>query len=145
MATQLLLAEVTDAPIDQAGLLALVSRPEAGAVTLFVGVVRDHDPQAVGRVTALHYTCHPSAPERIGQIAQDVMAEHDPRQECAVALAHRVGKLAVGDNAFVVSVSAPHRKLAFAVCGQLVEQVKRELPIWKQQFEADGSYRWSGL
>jgi len=31
------------------------------------------------------------------------------------------------------------------VCEQVVEQVKAELPIWKQQFEADGSYRWSGL
>ena len=138
-------AQVTDEPIDPGHLLALVSRPEAGAVTLFVGVVRDHDPQAAGDVVALDYTCHPSAPQRIGEIVEDVLATDDPQGHCAVAAVHRIGHLEVGDNAFVVAVSAPHRRLAFAVCERVVEQVKQQLPIWKQQFEADGSYRWSGL
>lgn len=141
----LLLAEVRDAPIDPAELLRLVGRPDAGAVALFVGVVRDHDPQAEGRVVALDYTCHPSAPERIGQIAAEVLATSDPDGECAVATVHRIGHLVVGDNAFVVAVSAPHRRLAFEVCERLVDEVKAQLPIWKQQFEADGSYGWSGL
>lgn len=138
-------AEVSDAPVDPGTLLQLVSRPDAGAVALFVGVVRDHDRQATARVVALDYTCHPSAPERIGQIAAAVLAENDSDGECAVAAVHRVGHLVVGENAFVVAVSAPHRALAFAVCERVVDQIKAELPIWKQQFEADGSYRWSGL
>lgn len=141
----ILLADVRDVPVDPAQLLALVSRPDAGAVALFVGVVRDHDTQASGEVVALDYTCHPSAPERIGQIASDVLAETDPDGECAVATVHRTGHLVVGDTAFVVAVSAPHRKLAFRVCEELVDRVKAELPVWKQQFEADGSYHWSGL
>jgi molybdopterin synthase catalytic subunit len=131
------LAEVRDASIDPFDLLARVSRPDAGAVALFVGVVRDHDPQAAGTVVSLDYTAHPSATERIGQLAAAVLAAADPDGEAAVATVHR--------NAFVVAVSAPHRRLAFAVCEQVVERVKAELPIWKQQFEADGSYRWSGL
>nr|WP_300148797.1 molybdenum cofactor biosynthesis protein MoaE [Propionicimonas sp.] len=139
------LAEVRDAPVDPADLLARVSRADAGAVALFVGVVRDHDPQAAGTVVSLDYTAHPSATERIGQIAAAVLATADPDGEAAVATVHRIGHLTVGENAFVVAVSAPHRRLAFAVCEQVVERVKAELPIWKQQFEADGSYRWSGL
>ncbi|MGB7964092.1 MAG: molybdenum cofactor biosynthesis protein MoaE [Propionicimonas sp.] len=139
------LAEVTATPINQADLLALVSRPEAGAVNMFLGVVRDHDRQAAGEVVSLHYTCHPSAPERMGQIVQAVLSDSDPDGQCAVAAAHRIGHLAVGDYAFVVAVSAPHRQLAFSVCERVVERVKHQLPIWKQQFEADGSYRWSGL
>lgn len=139
------LAEVSDAPIDPARLLDLVTRPEAGAVALFVGVVRDHDPQAAGQVVALDYSCHPSATERIGEIVAEVLAEQDPEAECAVAAVHRVGHLVVGDNAFVVAVSSAHRARAFAVCEEVVERVKHQLPVWKQQFEADGSYRWSGL
>ena len=139
------LAEVSSSPIDPGRLLALVSRPDAGAVSLFVGVVRDHDPQADGEVVALDYTGHPSAPERIGQIVTAVLAEADPDGQCAVATVHRIGRLLVGDNAFVVAVSAPHRRLAFAVCQRVVDEVKARLPIWKQQFEADGRYHWSGL
>lgn len=140
-----LLAEVRDAQIEPGELLALVARPDAGAVSLFVGVVRNHDTQATGEVVALKYTCHPSAPARIGEIVAEVLAGDDPEGECAVAAVHRIGELAVGDNAFVVAVSAGHRRLAFSVCERVVEQVKAGLPVWKQQFEAGGTYRWSGL
>ncbi len=139
------LAQVSAIPIDPSRLLDLVSRPEAGAVAVFVGVVRDHDQQAQGRVISLVYTAHPSAPERIGDIVAGVLESADPSGEAAVAAVHRIGHLFVGDNAFVVAVSAPHRRLAFDVCEQVVEKVKAELPVWKQQFEVDGSYRWSGL
>ncbi len=140
-----LLAEVRDAPVDPGELVGLVSRREAGAIAVFLGVVRDHDAQAEGPVVALEYTCHPSAHQRIGEIAADVLGRWDPHGECAVAAVHRIGHLVVGDNAFLVAVSAPHRQLAFTVCERLVDEVKARLPIWKQQFEADGSYRWSNL
>jgi molybdopterin synthase catalytic subunit len=140
-----LLASVSAEPIDPAALTALVSRPDAGAISLFVGVVRNHDRQAAGEVVALHYTSHPSAPTRIGEIAAAVLADLDPDGDCAVATVHRIGELAVGDVAFVVSVSSAHRRLAFEVCERVVEEVKAGLPVWKQQFVAGGDYRWSGL
>ncbi len=139
------LAEVRDRDVTAQELLDLVSRPEAGAVTVFVGVVRDNDPQAAGRVIALDYTCHPSAPQLIGQIVAAVLAELDPDDTCEVAAVHRIGRLTVGDNAFVVAVSSAHRAKTFEVCEAVVDRVKAELPVWKQQFEADGSYQWSGL
>jgi len=139
------LAEVTAEPIDDARLVDLVRRPTAGAISLFLGVVRDNDPQASGQVVSLSYTCHPSAPHRMSRIVADVVTALDPGGECEVAASHRIGRLVVGDSAFVVAVSSRHRRLAMAVCDQVVETVKAELPIWKQQFEADGSYRWSGL
>jgi molybdopterin synthase catalytic subunit len=139
------LAEVTEKPIDHDHLIRLVSRPRAGAISLFLGTVRDNDPQASGEVTALNYTCHPSSYDAIGEIAARVLALEDPDDECSVALAHRIGRLVVGDSAFVVAVSSAHRALAMHVCERLVEQVKSSLPMWKQQFESDGTYRWSGL
>ncbi len=139
------LAEVTDEPIDHEALLRAVARPEAGATSLFLGTVRDNDPHAQGEVVALDYTCHPSAHGLIADIAMTVLEQADPDGACTVALAHRVGHLVVGDTAFAVAVSSAHRALAMDVCGRVVEEVKRSLPVWKQQFEADGSYRWSGL
>lgn len=140
-----LLAAVRDQTVDPAELLSLVSRPQAGAVSLFVGVVRNHDPQADSEVVALHYTCHPSAADRIGELAAGVLAELDPDGECAVATVHRIGELRVGEVAFVVAVSSAHRRIAFEVCERLVEEVKAGLPVWKQQFVVGGGYHWSGL
>jgi len=138
-------ATVTDAPLDLGALLAAVDDPAAGAVVTFVGRIRDHDPEASGRVVALDYTAHPDAPALIGRIAAAVSARLDPRGEARLAVAHRVGRLVVGDLALLACVSSPHRALAFDVCAALVEAIKAELPIWKEQFEADGRRVWSNL
>lgn len=145
MDPRILLARVGDDPVDPAELAGLVERAAAGAVALFVGRVRDHDPESAGEVVALEYTCHPTAPDRIGQIVTDALAEAGADDQVRVATVHRTGRLAVGDAAFVVAVSSPHRAQAFAVCQLVVDRVKQHLPVWKQQFEADGSYRWSGM
>jgi molybdopterin synthase catalytic subunit len=145
MDSRVVLAEISSGPVEPGSLLELVWRPSAGATSLFVGQVRDHDPQAAGTVVSLDYTCHPSATRVIGEILADVLLQADPAGQARVAAVHRVGHLDVGDPAFVVAVSAPHRDLAFRLCEEVVERAKQELPIWKQQFEADGSHRWSNL
>lgn len=138
-------AWVSAEPIDLPALFARVDAPTHGAVTSFIGQVRDHDPEARGRVVALRYTCHPDAPALIEQIVARTVAEHDPAGEADVAAAHRVGDLDVGDLALVVAVGSAHRDLTFTLCRAVVEAIKHELPVWKQQFEADGSHAWSGL
>jgi len=138
-------AFVTDAPLDLPALLASVEDAGSGAVVNFVGRIRDHDPEAAGQVVALDYTAHPDAPRIIGEIADRVAAELDPAGEARIAVAHRIGRLVVGDLALVACVASPHRALGFALCAELVEAVKRDLPIWKQQFEADGRQVWSNL
>jgi molybdopterin synthase catalytic subunit len=57
----------------------------------------------------------------------------------ALAAVHRVGTLAVGELAVVVAVSGPHRAEAFAACRRLIDDLKREVPIWKHQSFTDGS------
>ena len=145
MDARVVLAEVSAEPVDPAAVLGSVAQATAGASVLFVGTVRDHDPQATGEVVGLDYTCHPSAQQRIGEIVDDALAEGGADPEARVSAVHRIGRLAVGEVAFVVGVSSAHRAQAFALCELVVERVKQQLPIWKQQFEADGSHRWSGL
>lgn len=145
MDPRILLAEISADPVDPAALLALVAHPAAGATSLFVGHVRDHDEQASGVVVSLDYSCHPSATRVLGEILDDVLREVDPDGEARVAAVHRIGHLRVGEPAFVVAVSAPHRALAFTVCETVVERVKHDLPVWKRQVEADGRSRWSNL
>ncbi len=138
-------ATVTADPLSVEDLLAAVDDPGTGAAVTFIGRIRDHDPEAAGEVVALDYTGHPDAPQLIGEIAGRVSAALDPDQEASIAVAHRIGHLVVGDLALAACVASPHRALAFAICSELVEAVKRELPIWKHQHEASGRAVWSNL
>ncbi|GAB3114540.1 molybdenum cofactor biosynthesis protein MoaE [Janibacter alkaliphilus] len=138
-------AAVTDAPLDLGRLSAVVGSTQHGAVATFVGVVRDHDPEADGEVVALDYSAHPEAPQILERVVRDVLARYDHDDAATVAAAHRTGHLAVGDLALVVCVGSAHRALAFDVCREVVEEIKRELPVWKKQHQADGAHVWSGL
>ncbi|WP_406294963.1 molybdenum cofactor biosynthesis protein MoaE [Embleya sp. NBC_00888] len=119
-------------------VLAAVAHPAAGGTSVFVGTVRDHD---AGRaVRALSYSAHPSAVDRLREVAERLAAE-DP-DILAVAALHRVGDLVVGDTAIAVAVATAHRAQAFAACRELVERIKHEVPIWKQQTYTDGTRGW---
>jgi len=131
------IARVVDEPLSVAEHEHAVADEAAGAVVSFSGVVRDHDG---GRsVTELEYVGHPTAAEVIAQLAHEFSSRPDVH---AVAVSHRVGLLGIGDVALACAVSASHRGQAFAACAELVDEVKRRLPIWKRQVFADGEEEW---
>ncbi|MGO1544603.1 MAG: molybdenum cofactor biosynthesis protein MoaE [Gulosibacter sp.] len=134
------IAAVTAAPLDFAAHMAAVSDEANGAVASFAGVVRNHDPGASGEVERLDYSAHPDAEARLRELAAQLDAPG-----VAIAVSHRIGTLAVGDLAIVVCVASAHRADAFAVCRDLVELVKRELPVWKRQHTVDGATNWVGI
>ena len=136
---RVVLAEVRDRVIEVAECAAAVDDPAAGAVVTFGGVVRNHDG---GRsVTEIEYVGHPTAGQVVADVAADVAARFPVD---AVAVVHRVGTLGVGDVALAAAVSAAHRAEAFAATAELVEEVKRRLPVWKRQVFPDGSHEWTG-
>jgi len=94
------------------------------------------------RVTALDYSAHPLAAERLAEVAEHAAARSGVR---TVAVEHRVGHLKVGDLAVVIAVGAEHRAEAFESCRQLIEELKSGVPIWKQQTFVDGVAEWVGL
>ena len=135
------LARISDTPLSLDEHVAAVDSTTAGAVTTFVGRVRDHDPDAADAVIALEYTSHPDAEQTLGRIAT-VAAEGT---DAVVAVSHRIGRLGVGEAAVVIAVASAHREAAFAVCREVIEAIKRELPVWKRQVEADGTTAWKGI
>ncbi|GAA1344613.1 molybdenum cofactor biosynthesis protein MoaE [Arthrobacter roseus] len=140
MVTSIVLnASISEEPLDLAGILSVVGDDGCGAVVGFSGVVRDHDGgKAVSRLT---YTCHPSAPKVMQDIADDVASRHEGVR---IWVAHRVGDLLIGDSALVAAVASAHRAEAFAAGSELVEKVKYQVPIWKEQFFTDGGTEWVG-
>ena len=133
-------ASVVDAPLSVDRLLRLVSGPSIGGIGLFVGVVRDHD--AGADVVSLDYTQHPSAETVLQRVAQQTADRYDV---LAVAAQHRIGHLVVGDLAVVVAVGAVHRRPALEACAYLIDTLKAEVPIWKEQTFTDGAAQWVGL
>jgi molybdopterin synthase catalytic subunit len=134
------LAGISDAPLSVDKILAAVSDPGVGGIGLFVGVVRsrddDHD------VVSLDYSHHPDAADILARCAERVAARHDV---VALAVEHRVGHLVVGDLAVVVAAGAMHRHPALAACRELINELKVEVPIWKEQHFASGETAWVGL
>ncbi|HEV8613347.1 MAG TPA: molybdenum cofactor biosynthesis protein MoaE [Gemmatimonadales bacterium] len=124
-------------PIEPAGLLAEVVAPERGGIASFVGLVRDHHG---GRgVSALAYSAYePMAEAVCGQI----VSEAEARWPVRVALRHRLGDLAIGAVAVAVAVAGDHRDEAFAACRYVIEELKRRVPIWKQEMYSDGTAEW---
>ncbi len=140
--------------VDQA--IAAVESDTAGAVVSFSGVVRNHD--GGKQVNRLSYSAHPTAHQVMSDVVARLVAEQNAAfrttgdagigepaaQPVRIWAAHRIGMLEIGDPALVCAVSAAHRGQAFAVCSELVDRIKEQVPIWKEQFFSDGTVEWVG-
>jgi molybdopterin synthase catalytic subunit len=123
--TRVLRAAVVEQSLSVEEHAELVADAAAGAVVTFAGVVRNHDG---GRdVDELEYSGHPTAERVIRQVAEQVATQAAGVR--AIAVSHRVGPLRIGDVALACAVAADHRQEAFRVCAELVDEVKRQLPI----------------
>lgn len=136
----ILLASITDSPLDATEFLSAVADPAAGASAVFVGTVRDHDPGALAEVVRLEYSAHPDAARVLAELAAEADAPG-----LRIAVGHRTGDLRVGEAAIICAVSSAHRADAFEVSRALVERVKERLPVWKRQIEVGGAAHWVGL
>lgn len=125
-------------PLDVAVLSARVAHAGAGALSTFVGTVRDvHQGKAVSRIVYEAYDA--MALREMEAVAAEVAAEHPGTR---VAIAHRIGNLEVGEASVAIAVSHAHRAPAIAACSEAIERLKRRVPIWKREFFADGTVEW---
>jgi molybdopterin synthase catalytic subunit len=130
--------ELRDLRIDAAVERAALEHPSAGGCVTFEGWVRDHN-EARG-VTRLDYQAYaPLAESEGAAIVGEACTRFGLRGARCV---HRVGSLAIGEMAVWVGVSADHRDAAFAACRWIIDEVKRRVPIWKNEHYADGESGW---
>ena len=115
-----------------------VEGPDAGAVVLFLGTVRNNTD---GRpVKCLEYEAYPPmAEKKMAEIAQEIS---DKWGIDRVAMVHRVGKLEIGEVSVAVAVASPHRKDGFEACRYAMDRLKQIVPIWKREVWADGEAEW---
>ena len=129
---------LTHSPIDPAAVLAQVASNDAGGVVLFLGTTREF---TRGRQTAsLDYECYPEmAQAKLAELEAQAR-ERWPIVHCSIV--HRLGRLELGEASIAIAVSAPHRQAAFEAGKWLIDTIKEEVPIWKQENWTDGTSEW---
>ncbi|MBI3098345.1 MAG: molybdenum cofactor biosynthesis protein MoaE [Planctomycetes bacterium] len=125
---------LTREPVSVDRLLCGVTDSRAGAIVLFLGVVRDHARDR--SVSAIDY-------EAYAAMAENALSEIERLTSsqpgvCRAALVHRLGSLSVGEISVAIAVSAGHRAEGFDACRFAIERIKKDVPIWKKEHGADG-------
>ncbi len=130
--------QLTQEPIDMAGVLESVRSPASGAVVLFVGTTRE---LTRGRRTRfLQYEAYREMAERKMAELEDEARRRWPIVHCTIV--HRLGRVDLAEASVAIAVSAPHRGDAFAAGQWLIDTLKEVVPIWKQENWDDGTTEW---
>ena len=130
---------LTNEPIEINDVITKVVRPEAGAISTFIGTVREFTEDK--RTLYLEYQAYvPMAEKKLAEIADEI---NQKWADTETAIAHRIGRLDISEVAVAIAVSTPHRKDAFAASRYAIERIKEMVPIWKKEHWEDGTL-WIG-
>ena len=128
------LISITHARLDREALVAAVSHPGVGGIVVFEGVVRDN-----ARGKQVRYLEYDVYPEMAVQQIREIVAEAQRRWGVErVAVAHRVGRLEIGEASVIIVVASPHRSEAFDACRYIIDTLKTTVPIWKKEVATNG-------
>jgi molybdopterin synthase catalytic subunit len=126
--------QLTREPLDRDALVRAVSHPSVGGIVIFEGVVRD-----TTRGKQVHYleydVYEEMAVEQIYAIITKVQRRWGIER---VAVAHRFGRLEIGEASVIIIVASAHRAEAFEACRYLIDTLKQTVPIWKKEVTING-------
>ena len=129
---------IVDHPIDPAALIADVRSDDAGAISVFIGTIRDtSDGRAVDK---LEYEVYQAMAETelsgiVHEAAEDFGVD-------TIVAEHRVGELDVGEVSVVIVSAHAHRTAAIDCTRFVIEEIKKRVPIWKREHFVDGTREW---
>jgi molybdopterin synthase catalytic subunit len=130
---------LTEDPIDVEAVVAEVADGQAGAIATFFGTTRV---RSRGRtVLYLEYEAYEGMAEKV--MEQIATALHERYELCRIAIAHRVGRVGIGETSVAIAVSAPHREHALAACKEAIDTLKVDVPLWKKEVYQGGE-EWIG-
>lgn len=130
------LYQITDTGLDPEALRAALADPAAGAIATFIGVARNSFRGKA--VQHLEYEAYaPMAEQEMERIGMEIARQWP--MVTGIAIAHRTGRVEVGEASVAIAISAPHRREALAACAQAIDRLKATLPVWKKEVFADGS------
>ena len=131
-------ARLTTRPIDLPSLTRQVASNDRGAISIFLGTVRNSNE---GRaVNGIDYSAYDAM--AVAEMNRIVVEATSRFPGVAVALEHRVGTLNVGDVSVAIACAHAHRAAAHDANRYVIEELKRRVPIWKREHYLDGTSEW---
>jgi molybdopterin synthase catalytic subunit len=132
--------EIFSSPLSVEKAVSYVADPYAGGIDLFLGTTRQEKSAENRELIALDY-------EAYEQMALEQMRHLANRARekwpiVKIAMLHRTGRVNVGEPSVVIAVSTPHRSDAFEACRFLIDELKKDVAIWKKEVWSDGSASW---
>ena len=128
------LYELVDEPISVERVVARVANPNAGAVVVFLGIVREFTGGRQTRDIEYH-AYREMAKKKLAEIGAQVALRWP---EARLAITHRLGRLGIGEISVVIAVATPHRPEAFEAARFAIDTLKEIVPIWKKEISTDG-------
>lgn len=127
--------EITLKKIDVQSVIDAVQSPACGAVSVFIGTVRNNSRNK--EVNALEYEVYGEMAEKmIRKIIEEIKSKWEVNK---TAVSHRIGKMEVGEITVAIAVSSPHRKDSIPACQYAIDRLKEIVPIWKKEYAVDGA------
>ncbi len=131
-------ASIVTREIDLARLVEAVRSPSHGAISIFVGTVRDlNDGRSVSAIEYSAYTA--MAQEELERIADESEKRFGVS---AVVIEHRIGVLDISETSIAIVAAHPHRAPAMDTTRYIIEEIKKRVPIWKMEHYSDGTREW---
>ena len=110
-----------------------------GGHSIFLGQVRK-DRIEGKEVQAIDYTAYEEmALEKMHEIREAIFASYPLT---CLHVYHSLGRIKAGEICLFVFTSARHRREAMDACSEIVERIKKELPIWGREIFEDESFDW---
>jgi molybdopterin synthase catalytic subunit len=134
---------IEEAPnaLDHAALREQLETKGCGAIVSFLGITRGTEGEA--EVYALEFDAWQ---ERLGSVLRDLANQAcDTFGTLSVAMAHRTGRVEPQESIVSIHVASPHRKEAFQACEWLIDELKKQAPLWKREVTSHGSTWKAGL
>ena len=128
----------TKKPINPEVYKREVSNVNAGGYVSFEGWVRCVNQNK--NVSYLYYEIYSELAEKELMKIFNEMEEKFPIINMGVC--HRIGEVKLGEIAVWIGIACKHRAPAFLACEYAINNIKKRVPIWKNEFYIDGTSSW---
>lgn len=125
--------------LDLSEVQILLAKAEFGAENYFLGSIRDNNNDK--KVEGVFFEVQEMLARKVlSEIAAEAAAQHDDLM--AIVVRHRLGFVRVGELSTIVAVSTRHRAAAFEYSRYIIDEIKKRVPIWKQEYYVGGEAEW---
>ena len=132
--------DVTKEKIDLANAQKFIASSKCGASIYFVGTVRDQNDNK--KVTGITYDSHDAL---VIKSFKEIYKEAETKfkfNNIAVFIEHIKGYVELGETSIIIAVACKHRSQAYDFSRYVIEEIKKQTPIWKKEHYEGEDPKW---